>query len=89
MACFFSLAMVYFVYMLECSDGSYYTGYTNDLDKRIQAHNSQKGGAKYTKTRRPVKLIYSESYDTQSEAMKREYQIKQLSRKEKEMVLRD
>lgn len=81
--------MVYFVYMLECSDGSYYTGYTNDLDKRIQAHNSQKGGAKYTKTRRPVKLIYSESYDTQSEAMKREYQIKQLSRKEKEMVLRD
>lgn len=79
--------MNYFVYMLECSDGSYYTGYTNDLDKRVQKHNNQKGGAKYTKSRRPVKLIYSETCSSKSEAMKREYQIKKLNRKEKERIL--
>jgi putative endonuclease len=68
--------------LLVCHDGTLYCGYTNDLNKRIAAHNNKKG-AKYTKTRLPVKLVYSEEFDNKSEAMKREWQIKQLDRKEK------
>ncbi|NMA44585.1 MAG: GIY-YIG nuclease family protein [Candidatus Diapherotrites archaeon] len=72
----------YFVYLLECRDGSFYCGQTNDLEKRVELHN--KGiASKYTSRKRPVKLIYSEKYFTRSEAMKREYQIKQLTKKEK------
>ena len=75
--------MSYFVYILECSDKTLYTGYTNDLDKRLDAHNSGKG-AKYTKNRLPVKLIYSEEYDTKSKAMSREWHIKHdMTREEK------
>lgn len=72
----------HYVYLLECADGSLYCGYTNNLKKRVAAHNSGKG-AKYTKTRRPVKLVYSEEYETKQEAMRREYLIKKLSRAEK------
>ena len=64
-----------------------YTGWTNDLDKRIKAHNSGKG-AKYTKTRRPVKLVYYEEHETKNEAMSREYAIKHLTRKEKEILIK-
>jgi putative endonuclease len=76
-----------YVYILKCSDGSYYTGWTNNLERRLQAHNSGRG-AKYTSGRLPVKLVYSEAYQSKSEAMKREYEIKQLPRSEKEKIIR-
>lgn len=71
-----------YTYIVECSDGSLYTGWTNDLEKRILAHNSGKG-AKYTKTRLPVRLVYYEEFLTKEEAMSREYRIKHLTRQEK------
>lgn len=76
------LAKKYFAYLVECADGSLYCGYTNDLEKRISAHNQGKG-AKYTKGRRPVKLVYAEEFATKQEAMRREYRIKRLTRAEK------
>ena len=76
-----------YTYILKCQDGSFYTGWTNDLEKRIQAHNAGKG-AKYTRNRRPVKLIYWEEYETKGEAMKREYAIKRMSRQEKEKLVK-
>lgn len=75
-----------YVYIVQCQDGSYYTGWTNQLEKRIKAHNNGKG-AKYTKARRPVKLIYYETYSNKREAMKREYEIKKLTRKQKEKLI--
>jgi len=71
-----------YTYILRCADGSLYCGWTNHLDKRIEAHNSGKG-AKYTKGRRPVTLAYYEEFTTREEAMKREAAIKRLSRQEK------
>ncbi len=71
-----------FTYIVECSDGSLYCGWTNDLDKRIKAHNEGKG-AKYTKTRLPVSLVYFEEFETKEEAMSREWHIKHLRRSEK------
>lgn len=76
-----------YVYIVECSDNTYYTGWTTNLDKRINAHNLGKG-AKYTKARRPVKLVYLEEYDDKSSALKREYVIKQLTRKQKEQLIK-
>lgn len=73
---------MYFVYMLVCGDESIYCGYTNDLEARLSAHNSGKG-AKYTKSRLPVQMVYHESFETKSEALKREVAIKKLSRREK------
>ena len=75
-----------FTYIEECSDHTLYTGWTNDLEKRIQAHNEGKG-AKYTKTRRPVRLVYFEAFPTKEEAMSREYRIKRLSRREKQQLI--
>ncbi|MFQ7636872.1 MAG: GIY-YIG nuclease family protein [Mediterraneibacter faecis] len=79
-----------YTYMLKCSDGTLYTGWTNDLEKRVEAHNSGKG-AKYTKpiqlARRPVELAYYEEFETKEQAMKREYAIKQLGRKEKQELI--
>ena len=72
-----------YTYILKCADGTLYTGWTNDIEKRLKAHNAGKG-AKYTKGRRPVQLVYSEEFETREEAMKREYEIKQMTRKEKE-----
>lgn len=69
--------------MLKCSDGSIYTGITTDLNRRIDEHNGSPKGAKYTRVRRPVELIYSESYEDKSSASKREYVIKQLSKIQK------
>jgi putative endonuclease len=74
---------MYFTYILECSDGTLYVGSTNDLDKRLYSHNNLKRGAHYTKIRRPVVLKYYETFETFSEAKKREPQIKKLSRLEK------
>ena len=68
-----------YTYIVKCSDGSLYTGWTNDLEKRIRAHNEGKG-AKYTKSRRPVVLAYYEEFQTKEEAMRREWEIKQMSR---------
>ena len=75
-----------YTYIVKCADHTYYTGWTNDLEKRIQAHNEGKG-AKYTKARRPVQLIYHEMFNTKQEAMHREYEIKQLTRKQKEALI--
>lgn len=74
---------MYYIYILKCADTTLYTGSTNDLDKRVVAHNTSKTGAKYTKARRPVKLVYSEKFRTKSKAMKREWEIKQMEREEK------
>ena len=71
-----------YTYMVECGDGSLYTGWTNHLEERIESHNAGKG-AKYTKSRLPVRLVYYEIFASKQEAMKREYAIKQLTRKEK------
>ena len=75
-----------YTYIVECSDGTFYTGWTNDLDRRIAAHNSG-NGAKYTKTRRPVTLVYYEMFEAKEEAMRREYEIKQYSRRQKEKLI--
>ena len=75
-----------YTYIVKCKDGSLYTGWTNDLEKRIIAHNEGKG-AKYTKSRRPVTLVYYETFETKEEAMSREYHIKRMSRREKEKLL--
>lgn len=70
------------VYILQCADGSLYTGWTNDLSRRFAAHQAGKG-AKYTKGRLPVALVYVEKHPSKEEAMRREYAIKRLSRREK------
>jgi putative endonuclease len=74
---------MFYVYILECSDKTLYVGSTNDLDKRIYAHNNLKSGAHYTKVRRPVVLKYHEKLETYGEARKRERELKRLTRKEK------
>lgn len=66
----------WYVYMLCCSDNSYYTGITKDLSRRLQQHNSGQGGAKYTRSRRPVTLVYQEQQQDHSSALKREMEIK-------------
>ncbi|MCI8371099.1 MAG: GIY-YIG nuclease family protein [Lachnospiraceae bacterium] len=75
-----------YCYILQCSDGTYYTGWTNHLQKRLEAHQAGKG-AKYTKGRTPVRLLYYETFSTKKEAMSREYMIKKMSRKEKERLI--
>lgn len=75
--------MSHFVYILECSDQTLYVGCTNDLERRLLQHNNSKSGAHYTKLRRPIKLVYYETFTTLKEAMRREYEIKQWSRKKK------
>ena len=71
------------VYILRCADGSLYTGWTNDVEARIKAHNEGRGGAKYTRSRRPVTLVYWEDCGTKEQAMSREWHIKHLTREEK------
>ena len=75
-----------YVYILRCSDKTLYTGWTNDLEKRIEKHNSGEG-AKYTRGRTPCKLVYFEEYETKIEATKREYAIKKLTRDEKKKLI--
>lgn len=75
-----------YVYILKCADESLYTGWTNNLERRVKTHNNGKG-AKYTKSRLPVELVYFEKYEDKIEAMKREYAIKQLKRKDKLMLI--
>ncbi len=71
-----------FIYIIQCADGTLYTGWTTDLDGRIETHNSG-AGAKYTRGRGPVRLLYTEAFDTKGEALKREKQIKKLKREGK------
>lgn len=75
-----------YTYIVQCRDGSFYTGWTNNIEKRIEDHNNGKG-AKYTKARRPVTLVYYEMFQTKEEAMRREYVIKQMRRAEKEQLI--
>ncbi|MGD1055255.1 MAG: GIY-YIG nuclease family protein [Nitrososphaerales archaeon] len=72
----------HFVYMLECSDGTLYTGYTTDVDRRLHQHNSGKG-ARYTRSRTPVKLAFKERFRSRADALRREIQIKSMNRSSK------
>ena len=74
-------------YILLCNDNTYYTGYSNDIENRLKVHNSGKW-AKYTRGRLPVKLVYKENFENESDARKREYAIKKLKRKEKEILIK-
>lgn len=76
----------WYIYILRCSDGSFYTGITTDLVKRVERHNSG-DGAKYTRARRPVGLIYSQECSSKSEAKRKELEIKSLSRENKEKLV--
>ncbi|KXH86842.1 GIY-YIG nuclease family protein [Sporosarcina sp. HYO08] len=73
-------------YVLECNDGSFYAGYTNNLEKRVRVHNEGKG-ARYTRAKLPVRCIYKEQFETKREAMQAEYRFKQLSRALKEQYV--
>lgn len=75
-----------FTYILRCADGTYYTGWTNNLEKRLAAHNAGTA-SKYTRSRRPVELVYHECFETKEEAMGREWRIKQLTRAQKEALI--
>ena len=80
--------MAFFTYMLECADQSIYTGSTKDLSKRLHQHNHLKSGAHYTKIRRPVKLVYSETCNSLNEARSREYYLKKLTRLQKLFLIK-
>jgi putative endonuclease len=77
---------VHYVYIVECADGTYYTGYTTDVERRVAEHDAGEG-AKYTRGRTPVELVHVEEYETRSAAMSREHGIKSLSRREKERLV--
>jgi len=78
--------VTHYVYVVECSDGTLYTGYTTDVERRVEEHNAGEG-AKYTRGRTPVEVVHVEEYATRSEAMSREAEIKKMSRKEKERLV--
>jgi len=79
---------MWYLYILECKDGSYYTGITKDIPRRIEKHNAGKG-ARYTRSHRPVKLIYFEEYEIESEVRKRELEVKSWRREKKERLIRE
>ena len=82
--------MDWHIYIVECADNSLYTGITKDINKRLNEHNfDDKKAAKYTRTRRPVTLVYSETAETRSAALKREWQIKTLTRAQKQELIND
>ena len=78
---------MWYLYILKCRNGAYYTGITTDLEKRIERHNSGKG-AKYTRSNRPVELVYRETYNSESEARKREAEIKSWPRAQKDQLIK-
>lgn len=78
----------HYIYILECGDGSYYTGYTNDLTQRLRKHEEGKG-AKYTRGRGPLRLVFKESFSTKQEAMRMEFAVKKLNRSEKERIIKE
>ena len=77
---------LWFVYILECADGTLYTGMTNDIERRLEQHNAGTA-ARYTRARTPVKLVHQEESENRSTALKREYAIKQLTRKQKDQLI--
>ena len=77
----------WFLYVLRCNDNTFYTGVTNDLNRRVNDHNYSPRGAKYTKTRRPVQLIYWRGFKDRSSAQKAEYKFKKLTRGQKEKII--
>ena len=77
-----------YTYMVRCADGSLYTGWTTDLEKRVKCHNSGRG-AKYTRSRRPVRLVYAEQFETREAALRREAEIKRLSKGKKEVPVKN
>lgn len=79
--------IICYVYIVRCADGTFYTGWTTDLNHRLKAHNDGTG-ARYTRSRRPVSLIYHETFADKIEAQKREWAIKHMTRKEKEELIR-
>ncbi len=81
------MASTWHVYIVECADGTLYSGITTDLDRRINEHNESDKGAKYTRAKRPVALVYSEVHTDRSTASKREYELKQLSREKKDSLI--
>lgn len=85
--CYTVTTLVYYVYILKCRDGTLYTGSTNDVERRVRVHNDLKTGARYTKSRRPVSLVYSEKLRTLSRGLKREWEIKKMSRREKLLLI--
>jgi putative endonuclease len=78
---------MWYVYILKCSDKTFYTGVTNDVRRRVEEHNSSKLGSKYAKARRPVKLVYKKSYKNRSLSQKEESRIKTLSRSQKQEII--
>lgn len=80
--------MSHHVYVVECSDGTYYTGYTTDVQRRVEEHNDG-NGAKYTQGRMPVEVVYVETFDSRSAAQRREHEVKSLSRAAKEALVTD
>lgn len=78
---------MYYVYILQCNDGTYYIGVTNDLEKRLLAHNNSPTGAKYTRGRRPVYLVYRKRVSSRSRAQQEEYRLRQLSRQQKQQLI--
>ena len=80
---------MYYLYILKCQDNTLYTGITTNINRRIDEHNSSDKGAKYTKARRPVVLVYSKEYKDRSTASKREYEIKKMSRQKKLSLIDD
>ena len=85
----FYLIIMYYLYIVECVDGTFYTGITVDLTRRIKEHNSSKLGARYTRVRRPVKLVFSKKFRNRSLVSKEEFRIKKLSRAEKQVIIED
>ena len=79
----------YFVYIVECSDGTYYTGITTNVKRRLLEHNYSFKSAKYTRSRRPVTLVYCKQVGTRSEAQKEEYRIKKLNRAQKQRIIKE
>lgn len=78
----------FYTYIVRCSDGTLYTGLTNNLEKRLKEHNGiLKGGAKYTRSKSPVTLVYTEECDSKSSALRREYVLKKLTRQQKESLI--
>ena len=80
--------MKWYVYIVRCADGTLYTGITTSLKRRISEHNSSEKGARYTKSRRPVKLVYNETYRTRRSASRREFLIKRMVKKAKEGMVK-
>jgi len=80
-------AKIFYFYIVRCADNSLYSGITTNLKRRVEEHNSDKLGARYTRSKQPVQLIYNETFSSKSLALKREWEVKKMTKKEKELLL--